>query len=364
MVFDFMEGGADDEQSVDGNRESLRNIWFVPRVMRDVRDTSTATDLWGRRLSLPVILAPTGLTRVVSRHGEVAVARAAEASGTVSVLSSMASYSLEEVAARGAQGHWFQLSIWRDRSLVDDLVRRAHEAGYSALCVTVDCPVVGNRVRDRQNGFTIPLRPSGRLALETLRHPGWLVDIARRPRLGFGNIPDPPSGKGGVVSAVRYMNEHLVHPGATWQDLERVRAMWDGPLVVKGILAPEDAAIAASVGADAIAVSNHGGRQLDGAIPPLHALPAIREAVGSAIKLFVDGGVRTGGDVVKCLALGADACLVGRPFWYGLAVEGEAGVRRVLTILNEEIDRTLALVGCRDVADVDGACVRGHVPGG
>jgi isopentenyl diphosphate isomerase/L-lactate dehydrogenase-like FMN-dependent dehydrogenase len=362
LAFDFIEGGAEDETTLRANRMAFDTVALRPSWLQDVSVREQSIDLFGRRLSTPVLLGPAGMARLAHPAGEIAASRAAATAGTVFVLTSNATTSIERVAAEGQHDPWFQLYLWRDPDRNDELLDRAADAGYTALVVTVDVPVLGKRERDLRNGFTVPLRPRVRAALDVARRPRWVRDVLFGERITFANYQDLGAG-GGATELWKYVNDNLHHPGATYDDLDRVRARWRGPLLVKGVLTGEDAARAVAHGADGVIVSNHGGRQVDGVQASLTALPEVVAAVGPDVVVLLDGGIRRGGDVVKAVALGARAVLIGRPYLHGLAWAGERGVDRVLEILHEEIDRTLAFVGRRRIEDVDASCVGPMWPG-
>ena len=350
-VFDFIDGGAEDEVTLRRNRQAFERIALVPRVLVDVREVDLATTVLGQRMAAPLLLAPTGLCGMATSRGEIPAARAAMAAGLTFTASCMSSVTLEDIAREAPGQHWFQLYVWRDRGITRDLVERAAAAGYRTLVVTVDTPVLGQRERDARNGATVPPRITWRNALDTLRRPGWLLTMARGPRIEFANVSVERPGGPGPFALSPYVNS-LFDATLTWSDLDWLRGLWTGPLVVKGVLSPRDATLAAEHGADAVIVSNHGGRQLDGAQATIDALPAVVEAAGDRLEVLLDGGVRRGADVARALALGARACLVGRPYLYGLAVGGEAGVARAIGILTGELRRTLALMGCVGVGEL------------
>jgi L-lactate dehydrogenase (cytochrome) len=330
----------------------------MPRVLVDVGAIDTSTTVLGQRLALPLLLAPTGLCGMATSRGEIPAAAAAVAAGVVFTASCMSSVTLEEIATEAAGDHWFQLYVWRDRALTRDLVERAAAAGYRALVVTVDTPVLGQRERDVRNGATIPPRITVRNAFDTLRRPRWLLAMARGPRVTFANVTGGAGRAGLRPFALSPFVNGLFDPAVTWRDLDWIRGLWRGPLVVKGVLGPGDARLAAEHGASAVIVSNHGGRQLDGAPAALDALPAIADAAGDRLEIVLDGGVRRGADVAKAIALGARACMIGRPYLYGLAAAGGPGVTRAIEILAAELRRVMALLGRTRVADLGRDCVR------
>lgn len=334
------------------NREALARIALVPRVLSGAAERDQRTCVAGVPIASPVILAPAGLARIAGREGDLAGVRASGRNGTIFVLSTMASHAIEEVAAAAAGPWWFQVYLWRQREAIAELVRRAAAAGCDGLVVTLDVPVNGSRERDVRNGFVLPPRLRPRSALDMLRHPRWLRTLA--PPVTFRNFERAGfAAPSRTVGHARFINEVLANPGAGYDDLRWLRELWPGTLMVKGVLRAEDALTLVEAGVDGIVVSNHGGRQLDGAPAAIDALGPIVDAVGDRAEVLFDGGVRRGADVVRALALGAHACLIGRPWLYGLACCGEAGVARVLELLREEVDRTLALLGCGSIHELD-----------
>jgi isopentenyl diphosphate isomerase/L-lactate dehydrogenase-like FMN-dependent dehydrogenase len=357
VIFDFIDGAAGDEVTSRRNREDFAALELVPRVLSDVSAVDLSTTVLGRPVALPVLGAPMGLLALVHPDGELALARALHRAGSVYAVSAMASHSIEDLMAASPGRTWFQLYVWRDRGLVRELVDRARAAGCEALVLTVDVPVAAGRDRDRRNGFGIPPRLTLRSAVEGARRPRWSYRFVRRAPLGMGNIAGHGVADGDAVAITDYITRQF-DPGVTWADLAWFRELWDGPLLVKGVLAPVDAAEAVRVGADGVIVSNHGGRQLDHAPSTIRALRGVAEAVAGDAEVFVDGGVRRGSDVMKAVALGARACLVGRPLVYGLGVGGEAGVARVLAVLEAELRTALALAGCPSTTALDASRIR------
>jgi len=356
LAFDFIDGGADGEVTLRHNLAAFERLTLRPRHLVDVSSRSLETTVLGERVALPVLIAPTGMSRVAGRAGDVAGARAAAGAGTVFVLSTMSSNSIEDVRAAASGSLWFQLYLWAERAILERLLDRARAAGCRALVVTVDVPVIGNRRRDARNGFALPPRVRWRTAADLLRHPRWLAHAPSA--VGAAHfLDDAGVSPSATMEHARLVNRLLANPGSSWRDLTWLRDRWDGPLLVKGTLTAEDARLAVECGVDGIVVSNHGGRQLDGAPASLDALVEVAEAVGDQVELLVDGGVRHGTDVIKARALGARAVLVGRPWLYGLAAAGEAGVAGVLEILRTEIDRALALLGRPRFDDVDASVV-------
>jgi len=351
-VFDFVDGAAEQEVSHLRSREAFGRVEFLPRVLRDVSEVRTGSVVLGRKVAYPLILAPTGFTRFMHHAGEVAVARSAAAAGVPYVLSTMGTTAPRTLAQEVPNGdNWFQLYLWQDRKASAQLLRETADAGYETLVLTVDTPVAGARLRDVRNGMTIPPSLSARSVLDMARFPRWWWNLLTTEPLAFASL----SSTGGTVAD---MVNRVFDPGATFADLDRIRELWPGTLVVKGVQTPEDAQAVVSSGADAIVVSNHGGRQLDRSSTPIEQLPAIVAAVGGEAEVYVDGGITRGADVVACLAMGATACLVGRAYLYGLMAGGEAGVDRALTIFHSEIERTLRLLGATDVDGIEAESVR------
>jgi isopentenyl diphosphate isomerase/L-lactate dehydrogenase-like FMN-dependent dehydrogenase len=343
-VFDFADGAAEDETTLRRNELAFGAWQFRPCPLNGAAERDLSISLFGHRLSLPVVVGPTGLGGLFWPDGERAAARAAASAGTAYCLSHGSVCTLEELAATGAVPRFMQVFIYRDRGFTRELVDRARASGYHALVLTVDNQLLGNRERDRRNGFAIPPRfaPSDLLGMAT-RLP-WLTRMRRElPRITFGNYLRP--GRPESLQSLAGRMASLLDPALAWPDVAWLRQLWPGPLLLKGILHPSEAARACDYGLDGIVVSNHGGRQLDGALATLEALPPIVDAVAGRLTISLDGGVRRGSDVVKALALGAHCVWIGRPQLWGLSVAGEAGVRLVLDIYRREIDRVLGLCG-------------------
>ncbi len=356
-VFDFIDGAAEDEVTLVRNERSFDDWSFAPRVLVDVGQIEQATTVLGQRLSAPLILAPTGLCGMAAPRGEVLAARAATRAGLIFTASCLSAVTIEDIAREAPGAHWFQLYLWRDRGLTASLVERAQLAGFSVLVATVDVPVLGQRERDARNGATIPPRVTLRNALDILTKPAWLLGLLRNPHIEFANVSGGKGSAGRPFALSRYVNDQF-DPTITWKDLEWLRSLWSGPIVIKGIMSVADAKRAAESGVDGIVVSNHGGRQLDGLPASLDVLPEIAGAVGDRTVVLFDGGIRRGADVVKALALGARACLIGRAYLYGLGAAGERGVDRSIEILRTEIARTMALLGRPQIANLDRFAVR------
>jgi L-lactate dehydrogenase (cytochrome)/(S)-mandelate dehydrogenase len=347
-VFDFADGGAEDEVTLRRNEEAFRRWSFLPRPLEGAATRDQSQELFGQPLSSPVIIGPTGLAGLFWPRGEIASAQAAAAAGTVYCLSHGSVCSIEEVAAQHRGLRWMQVFIYRDRGFTRELTQRARDAGYQALILTIDNQLLGKRERDLANGFSIPPRFSGRQWLALTAKWRWALAMRRElSTLSFGNYVHPGSNESLATLAGRMGS--LLDPAMHWDDVAQLRAQWPGPLLLKGILHPEDARRAAALGLDGLIVSNHGGRQLDGASSALEALPAIVAAVEDRVPVLIDGGIRRGADVVKAIALGARAVLIARPQLWGLAVAGEAGVAHVLALYRSEIDRVMGLAGARDL---------------
>jgi L-lactate dehydrogenase (cytochrome) len=350
--FDYIDGGAEDEVSLHANSQAFIDLRFVPRVLRDVGTVDPATTLLGRPLPLPIALAPTGFGRIADPQGELAVARAAARAGLPYTLSTLATRSIEEIAAASDGPKWFQVYVWRDRGLVQSMIERAAAHGYEALMLTVDTAVFGRRERDVRRGFTLPPKLGVGTLLDGARHPGWTWAFARAEPIRFANVVGAAVGDGSdAVTLAEYIDSQF-DPSLSWRDVEWLREHWDGPIVLKGIQSVADARLAADAGVDAIALSNHGGRQLDGAPAPIDLVAPVADAVGDRLEIICDGGVRRGSDVVKAVALGATACTIGRAYLYGLAAAGERGVDHVLGLLGNDVRRTMALVGARSIGDL------------
>jgi L-lactate dehydrogenase (cytochrome) len=347
QLFDYIDGGAVDERTLAANREDLARLRLRQRVLRDVSRVETTTEIAGQAVTMPVVLAPVGLAGLMRRRGEVQAARAAEAAGIPFTLSTVGLCSLEEVRAATKAPFWFQLYMMRDRGHVRELLQRARGVGVQALVFTVDLAVVGSRYRDTRNGMGGGLSAWGsmRSALNFAAHPRWLMDVALggRPLL-FGNLASYVASAKNIQQFRSWIDAQF-DPSVTWRDIEWLRQEWPGTLIIKGILEPEDACAAADAGADGIVVSNHGGRQLDGAPSSISALPRVADAVDGRLEILMDGGVHSGQDVVKALALGARGVMIGRAWVYALAARGEAGVRHLLAQMRREIAVTLALTG-------------------
>ncbi|AQT82384.1 hypothetical protein B1R94_28780 [Mycolicibacterium litorale] len=362
LAFDFAEGGADDEVTLRRNRTAFDDVALVPRVLRGVEQASTdVADLFGRSLALPVLLAPTGDSRILGPQADLAAARGAQVAGTVSVLSGVASVPPEQIAEAVSEPQWAQIFLYRDPDVTLRALKRLKQLGFAALVVTVDGPVRGNRERDVRNGFSLPLKPSARVAVGNARHWRWMWDY-------FTNDPRSSTTTTGVAQRITAFAAQRRQPPLSvpalfrvdqnWDDLRWLRDAWDGPLIVKGVMCGEDADLAVEAGCDGVIVSNHGGRELDGAPASIEMLPEVVASVAGRAEVLIDSGFRRGTDVVKALSLGAKACLVGRPWLYAMAVAGEAGVQQMLQQLQAEILTTMQLIGVTSPDQLGPDCVR------
>ena len=345
-VFDYTDGAADGEVSLQRARDTFAGIEFHPEVLRDVSKIDTTIELLGKAAALPFGFGPTGFTRMMQHEGERAVVRVAERLGIPYALSTLGTTSIEDVAAAAPTARkWFQLYVWRDRRPAEELMSRAKGAGFEALMLTVDVPVAGARLRDVRNGFTIPPSLTFRTVADAAMHPAWWTNLLTTEALAFASLT---SWDGTVAELINT----LFDPSMTMADLEWIRSQWDGPLIIKGIQTVEDARRVVDAGADAIVLSNHGGRQLDRAPVPIRLLPDVKDVIGERAEILVDTGVMSGADVVAAMALGADAVLVGRAYLYGLMAGGERGVERAVQILEAEVRRTMALLGARTISEL------------
>jgi L-lactate dehydrogenase (cytochrome) len=352
MFFDYADSGAWTESTYNANEADFAGIKFRQRVAVNMENRSIATTMVGEPVAMPVAIAPTGLTGMQHADGEILAARAAERFGVPFTLSTMSICSIEDIAAATTRPFWFQLYMMRDRDFMARLIERAKAANCSALVVTLDLQIMGQRHKDIKNGLSTPPKPTLRNLANLAFKPRWCLGMLGTQRRTFGNIVGHAANVSDMSSLASWTAEQF-DPALSWKDLEWIKARWGGKLILKGILDVEDARLAADTGADAIIVSNHGGRQLDGALSSIRALPAIADAVGKSIEVHLDGGIRSGQDVVRALALGARGTYIGRAFLYGLGAMGEAGVTHTLQIIAKELDLTMALCGLRDVHDID-----------
>tara|TARA_B100000073_G_scaffold114384_1_gene92547 strand:- start:2562 stop:3746 length:1185 start_codon:yes stop_codon:yes gene_type:complete len=344
MVWDFIDGGADGELAIAANRRSLNEIKLRPKFLTDVSNRDISAKIFGEKADLPFILSPSGMATIAHPQGELAVAKAADRAGAIFCVSTASGYTLEEIASVSNGRLWFQLYLWGNEEVVNSLIDRAGNSGYEALVVTVDVPVVGKRERDLANGMSLPVRIRPKNALNTLRKPKWLLGLLNGPDITFANLAGFAAGDD-ASSIGEYTDRELVDQTRTWDDLELIRKRWSGPLLVKGVMTPEDAISAVDAGADGIIVSNHGGRQMSFVPGVASIFESVVHAVGHRAEVFLDGGIRRGEDIIKARAIGATAACGGRPWYWGLAAGGEQGVEKVLSVLAADVDRTLALLG-------------------
>jgi L-lactate dehydrogenase (cytochrome) len=349
--FDYAQAGSYSQQTLRANRDDLERITLRQRVLVDVSQRDLTTSIIGEPARLPLALAPVGLCGMQHGDGEILACRAAQAAGIPFTLSTMSICSIEDVAAAVGKPFWFQLYVMRDRGFIKALIERAAAARCSALVLTVDLPVLGQRHCDIRNGMTVPPKISLANLIDMATKPGWVLSILQGKRRTFGNLAGHVRGMENVISLAQWTNSQF-DPTLNWRDVEWVRALWPGKLILKGILDVEDARIAAKTGASALVVSNHGGRQLDGAPSSISALPKIADAVGSEIEIMFDGGIRSGQNVLRALALGARSCMIGRAYVYGLGAGGEEGVAKAIEILGKELDVSMALTGSKSVRGV------------
>ena len=355
-VFEFFDRGNGDEVAVANNRAAFERIKLNPRMLVDTSGRSQAITLFGKAQKMPIVVAPTGSAGLAWHEGEIALARAAKAAGIPFTVATGSMTALERVAAEAGGNLWFQVYMWPDHSLSHGLIERAQAAGYEALVVTVDTPVPPGREYNLRNGMTVPFRFTRRNVTDVLLHPRWLTGVLLRYLLttGMPRYENYPTAMKARITALPMGRSMMVTDSLTWDDLRELRRRWPHPLMVKGILRAEDARLAADCGADGVIVSNHGGRAVDSTRAPIEILPEVVDAVGSRVTVLVDSGFRRGADVVKALALGASAVLIGRATLYGTAVAGEAGAARAIEIYRDEIDRLMALIGCPGIAALDG----------
>ncbi len=350
--FEYADSGSYQEETLRANRADLEAIKLRQRVLVDVSARSLATTVIGQKLAAPLILAPIGLNGMQHGDGEILSAQAAEDAGIPFTLSTMSICSIEDVAEATTKPFWFQLYVIKDRGFSKDILERASKAKCNTLVLTVDLQVLGQRHRDIKNGMTVPPQIRIKNILDIATKPAWALGILRGKRKTFGNLAGHVKGMENVNQLAQWTNQQF-DPALSWKDVEWIKKIWPGKLVLKGILDVEDAKTAVELGADALVVSNHGGRQLDGAPSSISALPKIADAVGSDIEVLFDGGIRTGADVLRALALGARACMIGRAYIYGLGAQGKAGVAKAIDILEKELDVAMALTGTNRIADID-----------
>jgi L-lactate dehydrogenase (cytochrome) len=351
-MFHYIDGGADDEIALRGATTAFDDYEVMPRFLVDVAKIDTRTRVLGQDLAWPVFCSPTGMSRLFHHDKELAVVRAAEKAGTMYSLSTLGTTSIEDIAKASGTPKMFQIYVHKDRGLTAEFVQRCKASGFAAICLTVDAPLAGNRERDFRTGMVMPPRFGLKGILNFIYHFEWTFNIVRNPDFRLANVVHRTDALGkGTMPLIEYMNSQLSR-SVTWEDAAWLIKEWGGPFAIKGLQSPEDARRARDIGASAIMISNHGGRQLDSAPAPVHCITAMREAIGNDLELIVDGGVRRGTHVLKALALGANACSVGRAYLYGLGAGGQPGVERALTLLRREVERAMALSGCASIADI------------
>ena len=351
-VFDYADGAAEDELTKDNNRNAFKKWKFIPDVLVDVAEVDTQTKVLGTEMPYPFALGPTAISYLFHHSGEPAVARAASERNFPSTLSSIASTNIEDYADASDCSVWYQMYVWKNREISNDFIKRCKEKNYKAIMLTVDVPVGGKRERDLRSGMTIPPRLTLSSIIDAAFHPSWWWNFIFGPKIKFANVKERFMGKNKNFSnMMTYMNQQF-DPSVTWDEAKEIASMWGGPFAIKGLMNADDAEKAIEIGASAIVISNHGGRQLDSAVAPIDVLPKIAKRVNGRAEILIDGGIRRGTDIVKAIALGADACLIGRPWVYGLAAKGEEGVGLVIDILASEVTRTLQLLGCKSIRDV------------
>ncbi len=358
--FDYIDGAAQDEVTAAGNVSAFTKYSFRPRVLRDVSSIETSTELLGGRIPFPLMIAPTGFDRIAHSQGELAVARAAERAGIPYSLSTMGTRSIEEVAEVNHGRKWFQVYVWRDKPLLKEMLQRAADAQYEGIMITVDTAVLGRRERDVRRGFSLPPKIGLDTVIDGVRHPRWTWDFLKSDPIQFANVKGNSSvGDGSTpVTLSDYINSQF-DPALSWRDIEWFRDNWPGMIMIKGVQTVEDAEIAAEMGVDGVILSNHGGRQLDYAPAPIDLVSPVADAVAGRVSVICDGGIRRGSDIVKAVSLGADACMIGRAYFYALGAAGERGVDWVLEFLRAGVEHTMALSGVGSIGELNRDLVEG-----
>jgi len=351
-MFDYMDGAAEDEVSMSRNNSGFSQYDLVPRTLVDVGNIKLDTTIQGVPSALPLVFSPTGGQRLFHHDGELASSQVAAEQGLIFSLSSMSTYSIETIGAHTSGSKWFQIYVWKDRAVVKEFIERCRASGYKALCLTVDVQTSGQRERDLRNGFTLPAKFTASSLFDMALHPNWWWHALTKPPITLANVINKAGLGVNNATALGHYAASQLDPSVTFDDLAWMVEQWGGPFLVKGIACAEDAKRAVECGATGVILSNHGGRQLDHAIAPIDALPAVSAAVGGLTEILIDGGVRRGTDIIKALSLGATACMIGRPYLYGLGAGGKAGVQRAIEILSSELKRSMMLLGCSDVKDL------------
>lgn len=351
VMFDYVDGAAEDEHTMQRNRSGFADYDLLPHCLVDVSTLNLATTIQGTPSPLPLVLAPTGGTRLFHHEGERAASAAAAEAGLIFTLSSMSTYDIETIGAHTAGTKWFQIYVWKDRGVVKEFIQRCKASGYKALVLTVDVQTSGQRERDLRNGFTLPPRFTLSSLVDMGMHPWWWWNTLTKPPITLANVAGKTMGVNTATAMGQYAASQL-DPTVSFDDLAWMIEQWDGPFLVKGVTRAADAKRIAELGASGVIISNHGGRQLDQSIATIDALPAVVDAVDGRAEVLIDGGIRRGTDIIKALSLGAKACMIGRPFLYGLAAGGQAGVTRSIDILGSELRRSMMLLGCPDVTQL------------
>jgi len=352
-MYNYIAGGADDEWSLKRNINAFNDYQLMPNQLKNVSKVDLTTHLLGTTLKLPFFLSPTGMNRLFHHEKEFAVAKAAEKFGTMYSLSTMATTSIEDIANTISSEKMFQIYIFKDRELTKEYIQRAKDSGYQAICLTVDTAIAGNRERDHYSGMSMPPKITIKSVFSYATHWQWVFNLLRNADFKLANVAHRErSLNNSTMGLIQYVNSQF-DASVTWDDVAWLIEQWDGPFVIKGVQSVHDAKKAVEIGASALMVSNHGGRQLDCSPAPIDCIAPIRDAVGDSLELIVDGGIRRGTDIVKALALGANACSIGRPYLYGLAAAGQKGVEKSLDILSSEVERTIALLGCKSVSEIN-----------
>ncbi len=357
-IFDFIDGGADDEISLKNNCSAFSNYQLLPRVLKDVSDIDMSTSIMGQKINFPVIFSPTGMNGLFHQQADIAPAKAAQNLGTMYTLSTFSTVDLESIAKVNTSAKMFQVYVTTDHQLNDDIIDRCKANNYHALCLTVDTVVPGNRERDLYNGMTMPAKLSAKSIYEFATHPSWLLGFIKGHKFQMGNLIKAQSMKQGSKQDLKEYVSNLLETKLTWSHAQHMIKRWGGPFAIKGIMSVDDAKQAVKIGASAIMISNHGGRQLDNTPAPIELVKDIRAAVGPDIEIIVDGGIRRGTDVLQAIALGANACSVGRNYLYGLAAAGQEGVEQSMGLLRDEIHRAMILSGCKNIKDINQEILR------
>ena len=358
VIFDYIDGGAEDEATLNRNSSGFNNYQLLPETLVDVSSVDLSTKVQGLDLDVPFLIAPTGGNRLFHHLGERAIAPVAEKFGTVYSLSSMSTHNIEQAASFTNSPLWYQIYVWKDRAVVKEFIQRCKASGYHALCLTVDVPEFGQRERDLRNGMTIPPKFTTSSLFDMALHPNWWWNTLTHPPITLANVVDKAgAGLNSATALGQYFQEQL-DPSVTWDDMAWMIEEWGGPFLIKGILSPEDAKRAIDTGVSGLIISNHGGRQLDYSAAPIDMLPEIVDAVEGRADIILDGGIRRGTDILKALALGANACMIGRAYLYGLGAGGQAGVERALSLLKSEVERSMKLLGCTKIENLSAKHLR------